>query len=142
MEIADIRRRLRGAIEKGRENAAARRSRTDEAQRSYVRFLESVATPLFRQFANALQAEGYVFRVFTPAGGLRLSSERSTQDFIELALDTAGDPPAVVVRTSRGRGSRVQVTESPLREDRRIDELTEDDVLDALVREIPPFVDR
>jgi hypothetical protein len=80
--------------------------------------------------------------VFTPAGGLRLSSERSPEDFIELALESATQPALVLVRANRGRGSRLRTSEVPLREDRAIEELTETDVLEALLREIRPFVER
>jgi hypothetical protein len=142
MEIADVRKRLRGAIDRARADASARRARTEQAGRDYAVFLSRVATPLFRQLANALQAEGYAFRVFTPADGLRLSSERSPDDFIELALEPGADPAIVLVRVKRGRGSRVMMTEMPLREGRGIDELNEEDVLDAILREIPPFVER
>jgi hypothetical protein len=142
MEISRVRKRLQRAIALARADAAARRARSDRAESSYARFLETIATPVFRQFANALQAEGYPFRVFTPASGLRLSSERSPGDGIELALEPATDPALVMVRVTRGRGSRISTTEVPLREGCAIDELTEEDVLDALARAIPPFVER
>ena len=35
MEITDVRRRLRGAIEEARRDAAERRARTDAAERDY-----------------------------------------------------------------------------------------------------------
>jgi hypothetical protein len=142
MEISEVRKRVKSAIERARADAAARRVRVDEADRAYAAFLEGVAGPIFRQVANALQAEGYVYRVFTPAGGLRLSSERSPEDFIELALESATQPALVLVRANRGRGSRLRTSEVPLREDRAIEELTETDVLEALLREIRPFVER
>jgi hypothetical protein len=142
VETSEVRKRVQRVIERARADAAARRARADQSDRTYTRFLEAVATPVFRQFANALQVEGYSFRVFTPASGLRLSSERSPDDYIELALEPAADPALVMVRINRARGSRVSTTELPLREGCAIDELTEEDVLDALARAIPPFVER
>jgi hypothetical protein len=142
MEISDIRKRLKQEIAKRRAASAERRRRVDEAQRAYDAFLSRVATPVVRQFANALKAEGYSFRVFTPTGGLRLASERSPEDFIELALDTTGDEPAVIGRVSRGRGRRVVSAERPLTEAGSIDALTEEDVVQFLVTQIGPFVER
>ena len=48
---------------------------------------------MFRQVASALKAEGHHFTVFTPGGGVRLMSDKSSDDFIELSLDTSGEQP-------------------------------------------------
>ena len=142
MEVSDVRRRLRGAIEKARLAAAERRVRSDEASRSYEEFLAHRAVPLFHQVASALVAEGHVFKVFTPAGSVRLASERTPDEFIELTLDGASDPPRVVGRTSRGRGRRLTTSERPVRDDALVAELTEDDLLSFLLEEILPLVER
>ena len=52
--------------------------RSDEAGRAYEAFLNQRAIPIFRQVANILRAEGFLFTVFTPAGGVRLMSDRLT----------------------------------------------------------------
>ncbi|RPJ85733.1 MAG: hypothetical protein EHM13_00230 [Acidobacteria bacterium] len=142
MEISDIRRRLRQTIETARRRATERRVRVDAASRAWEPFLVNKATPVLRMFANALKAEGHPFQVFTPAGGLRLMSERSSDDFIELALDTAADPPAVVGRVNRGRGSRLITTERAIRADTPVESLTEEDVLAFLLDEIAAFLER
>ncbi len=142
MEISDVRRRVRQTIEASRRRAAERRARVDAASKAWEPFLAGTATPVFRMFANALKAEGYPFQVFTPTGGLRLMSERSSDDYIELALDTAADPPAVIGRVNRGRGSRLITTERPLRPDTPVTSLTEEDVLSYLLEEIAPFVEK
>jgi hypothetical protein len=142
MEVSDVRRRLVHTISRAKHAAAERRARADAAARAYEGFLEKVATPVFRLFATALRAEGHPFAVHTPAGGLRLAADRAGEDFIELALDTTIDPPAVIARVSRGRGHRVISTERPVRDDTAIDRLTEDDVLEFLLGEIVPFVVR
>ena len=77
MEISEVRRRLLVAIEKARRAAEERRARTDTAGRDYQQFLEQRATPVFQQLAGALKAEGYSFKVFTPASSIRLASDRS-----------------------------------------------------------------
>ena len=142
METSEVRRRVRQAMEQARRASVERRMRADAAARAYDTFLLNVATPVFQMFANALKAEGYPFQVFTPAGGLRLMSERSSDDYIELVLDTTGDPPVVAARVNRGRGRRVLTTERPLRADRAVEHLTEEDVLELLLGEIEPFVER
>lgn len=142
MEVSEVRRRLRAAIDQARRQAAARRERSDAAARDFEQLLQDRAIPVFHTLAAALSAEGHRFAVFTPAGMVRLSSERSTQDFIELALDSTGDTPALVVRTSRGRGRRQLTSERAVREGSRIAELTDEDLLGFVLDEIAPFVER
>jgi hypothetical protein len=141
MDVAEVRRRLRRAIEIARREAADRRGRSDTAARDYEVFLAERAVPTFQQFASALTSEGHPFKMFTPAGSVRLASERSHEEFIELFLDTSQDPPQVLGRSSRGRGRRMITSERPVREGAAISDLTEDDVLTYLVAEIVPFVE-
>lgn len=142
MEISDVRRRLLQTIERAKRDAAARRAAADEAGQAYNDFLTGVATPLVHMFVTALRAEGYLFQVFTPAGSLRIASEKSRDDYIELTLDTSGTPPAVVGRVSWTRGRRATSSERPIREGATVSELTEEDVLRFLLDEIGPFVER
>ena len=142
MEISEVRQRLKQTIDRSRRAAAERRTRTDAAATAYERFLERIAVPVFKQFAAALRAEGHLFQVFTPGGGLRLASERSSEDFIELRLDLSGHEPAVLGGVSHVRGSRVLSHEATLLPERDIADLTEEDVLRFLLREIQPFVER
>ena len=140
MEISEIRKRVLQAIDRSRRVAAERRARSDAATAAYERFLAEVATPLFKQFAAVLKAEGYPFQVFTPAGGLRLASDRSPEDFIELQLDVSGQSPVVLGHVNRSRGSRIVSSERPIGVG--VAELTEHDVLEFLSQEIRPFVER
>ena len=142
MEVSDVRRRIRSAIETARARGAERRARTDDAARAYEQFLPAIAVPAFHGVAAALTGEGHRFNVITPAGTVRMSPERSAEDFIELALDTERDRPAVVLRTARGRGRRMVSTERPLREDLPIGELAEEDVVTAVIEEAIPFIER
>jgi hypothetical protein len=142
IEISDMRKRLRAAIEKSRKAAEARRLAVDEASAAYEQFLARLAEPLVQMLANALRAEGFAFTVFTPKRGLRMSSSRSGEDFIEFALDTSAPQPTVLLRVNRGRGRRVVQHERPIRGEERIDQLTEEDVLKALMEEIGPFVEK
>jgi hypothetical protein len=97
--------------------------------------------PLFKQLASALKAEGYAFTVFTPGGGVRLMSDRSADDFIELSLDLSGDRPSVVAHVKRGRGSRVIESETAIAEGSAAS-LTEQKLLDVLLDALTPFVER
>src|SRR3954469_4602511 len=133
MEIADVRKRIYSTIERAKQRAAERRARGDEAARAYSTFLDTVAVPMFRQVANVLKSEGYPFSVFTPSGSVRLMSDRTAEDFVELTLDTAGDTPQVVGHTRWSRGRRVSESERPVGSPAA---LTEADVLDFLVKEL------
>ena len=141
MEIGEVRRRVLQTIDRARREAALRRTRVDEASREYGEFLDRTAVPLFHQVARSLRAEGHAFNVFTPPGSVRLASERSAEDYIELVLDSSGSTPQVIGRCSRSRGRRVLETERPITE-KPISEVTEEDVLAFLLKELEPFVER
>ena len=142
MEIPEVRRRLRAVIDQARREASARRERTAATSRAYTEFLAQRAVPTFHTFAAALVAEGYKFKVFTPAESVRLASESGGEDFIEIVLDATTDPPRVTGHTSRSRGRRSLSTERPIRAGAGPADLTEEDVLEFLVEEIAPFVER
>ena len=142
MEVSDIRRRVRTAIEAARRHAQERRVRADRAALEYHDFLRDRAVPLFQTVAAALVAEGFRFKIFTPADSVKLAAEASGTDFIELSLDSSVDPPGVVGRTSRGRGSRLVSTERPIKENTAVADLSEEDVLVFLMEEILPFIER
>lgn len=142
VEIAIVRRHVQAAIAAARDRARRRRSETAEAEKAYEAFLENVATPVTKQVATVLKAEGQSFTVFTPGGGLRLASDRARDDFIELALDTASDRPQVIGRISRTRGSRTLTDERPVKADAAPDGLTEQDVLTFLMDALQPWFER
>jgi hypothetical protein len=127
-------------MEQARSNAAARRERSDAAARDYEQFLATIAIPVVQQFANVLSAEGHHFHLATPAGSVRLTSASSSEDYVEILLDTSQDPPEVIGRTSHGRGRRMVASERPVRDQTAVSELNEEDVLAFLLTEIVPFV--
>ena len=139
MEISLVRRRLTETIERAKKQAADRRGRGDAAARDFELFLQKIAVPLFRQIANALKADGYAFTVFTPSGSVRLMSDRAAEDYIELTLDAAANPPQVVGQISRTRGRRVIDAERPIGAPGT---LTEEQLLDFLLKELEAFVER
>ena len=142
MEISFVRRRLTAAIERARRGAQERRQRAADAERSYDVFLQQVATPVVRMLATTLKAEGYLFTVFTPAGRVRLASDKGRDDYIELTLDAAVDPPQVVGLVSYGRGSRTISEERPLKAGATPEAITEEDVLEFLVNSLEPWLQR
>ena len=142
MEVSDVRKRVRETMERARRRTAERRTRNDEAAREYEQFLDQIAVPLFRQIGNVLRAEGYTFTVSTPGGGVRLASDRSGGDFLELRLDTGSATPHVMIHSSRGRGGRVIDSETPIGAGASIASLAEEDVLVSVLTELEPFVER
>src|SRR3954470_17292166 len=66
MEVSDVRRRLRGAIEEAKRRAAERRGRVDEASRAWADVLTATVEPAFHTLASALSGEGHRFKVLTP----------------------------------------------------------------------------
>ena len=139
MEISEVRKRILQTIDRAKQQVAERRVRNDEATRAFGPFLDAIAVPLVRQVAQVLRAEERPFNVFTPSGSVRLMSDRSSEDFIELFLDTSGDQPQVVGRTRRGRGHRVLESEETLGAP---GDLSEDDVLTFLLKGLEGFVER
>jgi hypothetical protein len=142
IETSEIRKRLRHAIDERRKITAARRQKVDAASAAYTELLERIATPLVQMLANVLRAEGHNFTVFTPTGGLRMSLAKSADDFIEFALDTSQDEPFAALRVNRTRGRRVVQDERPIKDRTPVERLSEEDVLQALLEEIAPFVER
>jgi hypothetical protein len=141
MEISTVRRRLQETIDRARRAAADRRHRTDEAAREYDQFLEQIAVPVFKQVAGALKASGYPFGVMTPGGSVRLTSEKTADDYIELSLDTAGEQAVVMGHSRHSRGRRVREIERPIGSG-PVGALSEEDVLSFLLSALEPFVEK
>lgn len=138
-DVAVVRKRVRTAIEQARRDQAERRGRAAEAQKTYDQFLENAAIPVFRMFANILKSEGLSFEVMTPAGGVRLQSERNRDDAIEMELDMSADPPQPLVTITRVRGSRVIQTDRSIKGSNPLVQLGEEDVIDMLLDELRPW---
>ena len=141
METSVVRKRVNEAIERAKRRASERRTRSDEAARDYARFLEQIAVPIFRQVASSLKVSNFTFTVFTPSGSVRLMSDKTAEDFIELTLDATGERPLVMGHTSRTRGRRVIESERPIA-DAAIADLADEQVLDFLLTELTPMIER
>ena len=141
-EIAEVRQRVRQTIEQARLAAAERRARAAVAGEQGRRFIERVATPVARQVLSVLRAEGFGYRLSTPAGAVRLVSDRSREDFIDIAVDAGGDAVTIMTTVSHVRGQRVLTTERPLAADVEIEALAEGHVLEFFLDAIRVFVER
>jgi hypothetical protein len=141
MEIADVRKRVLEAMDRAKKQSAERRTQADRASRAFDNLLSGRAVPLVRQIASILKAEGYLFTVFTPSASVRLMSDTSAEDFIEIALDSSGDVPRVVGRVSRSRGRRVLDVERTIASGDPA-AITEEELLAFLMKELEPFVER
>jgi hypothetical protein len=142
MDIPEVRRRVRAAIDQARRDAGARRERADAASRAYDQFLDSLAIPAFNLIASALVGEGHRFKVLTPAGSVRLAAEAASDDFIELTFDPSEDPPVVLGRSNVGRGRRSVTAERPIREGVAVQDLTDEDVVNFVISELPRLIAR
>ena len=142
MEVSEVRRQLKHAIDRAKTRAQQKRQRTADADRAYSAFIEEVATPTTRMMANALKAEGYPFTVSTPSGGLRLASDRGRDDYVEFGLDNSSDAPTVVGRIRYTRGSRTLEDERPIKAGAAPQDLSDTDVLAFLVAALEPWLER
>jgi hypothetical protein len=141
VEVGHVRNQLRGAIDAARHRAQARREHIAQAEQSFAAFLER-ATPVLRQLTTALRSESLAFTLFTPEHALRLASDRSRVDFIELTLDATADPPVVVLHSSYARGSRTLDEERPLATGRWPHEISDDELLAQLLQALAPWLER
>jgi hypothetical protein len=142
LEVSHVRRRLTMAVEQSRKAAQVRRERAADTERAYETMLTDVAVPVMRMLASALKADGYPFTVATPGGSVRLGSDKGRDDYIEIGLDTAADPPEVVGRISYTRGSRTVADERPIKGGASPQAITEDDVLEFLLQALRPWLER
>jgi len=142
MEVSDVRRRLRAAIDEAKRHSAERRARVDAASRAWEETLPVIVVPAFHALSQALAAEGHRFHVLTPGESARLSVERSAEEFVELALDTARETPAVMLRSTRGRGRRMVSSERVVVAGEAIAQLTQEAVVGLLLEELIPFIER
>ena len=143
LETSDIRRGVREAIADAHATGPdARRARTARAEEVGSDLLQRVAAPLFRTIASVLIAEGYRFTVSTPPGVVRLTSEASGDNYVELALNTKCDPPALLVRSARVRRDEGVIDERVVAEHPAIGALTDAHLFTAVLTGLRFIVDR
>jgi hypothetical protein len=141
MEVSDVRRHVRDAIQRARRDAADRRERNDSAARAWLELRDRLVVPVCQQVMQALRPEGVPFQLSTPGDVVRLTHERATEDFIELGLDTSSEP-RVVCRSQRVRGREILETERTVAPATSIESITDEQILQTLMDVLPPFVER
>jgi hypothetical protein len=142
VEVSHVRKRLTASLERARRDAQQRRERTAEAQRAYDVFLADIAVPISRMLVSALKADGYMFTIATPGGGVRLTSDKTRDDYIDIALDSTSDPPQVVGHINYTRGSRTISDERPIKAGELPSAITEEEFLDFLLSALDPWLAR
>jgi hypothetical protein len=142
LETAEVRRQLTHRLAELRKVQTQRRSSADAARAAFEGVLEREIAPTMRQFAQALKAEGFSFSVQTPASTVRLVSDRSSDNVVDIVLELNGPQPSVVVRTAYTRGRRQLEDERTLAQGDAIASLDGDRVLAVLLDVIEPFVER
>jgi hypothetical protein len=142
MELDQIRRRVQLRLADLKRAAAERREKVAAAERAYGSFLANVATPTVNAVAQSLSAEGYPYRVTTPGGAVRMSSERSSRTYLEIRLDTSGATPQPVVEIGRERGSRILADERPICQGVAIDAIADEHLLAVLLEAMAELIDR
>jgi len=143
MEPSVLRKRVREAIESGRQAAAARRSASDAASRTWQTTRETIVGPAWRQAVQVLRAEGYLLQVSTPGDAVRVSLENAPQDGVELALDTTGPEPALLQRVTRSRGRDMTSDESVVVSgSEAIGAVTDEQACSLLLTAMAPFFER
>ena len=190
-EPSDLVRRVRRAVADARAAATARRAEAEpqastallaapkregepERRREDVAaaeteghaVLDGLVSPLCKRVAAVLAAEGHRFEVSTPVGAVRLSRGATREEFVEIALDTSRNPPALLGRAAwvsgqrvrqvadqrpgrrrRGRaawvwGQRVRQEERVVAEHPDIGRLTAEKLLDYLLAAMVPLMER
>jgi len=141
MENADVRRRVREAMTGAKRRSTERRQQLDEASRAWAAVLPDVIVPLARQVVQALAAEAVRLQMSTPGERVLIASEHRPEDYVELALEPAGDDAVVIMRATQGRAGlteeRVLARGAP-----GIESLTEEQLLDALLEGLAPWLAR
>ena len=141
-EVSEVRQRVLTMIERARRDAAERRARAEVVEVHARRFIQETATPVVQQVISILKVERLSFRLSTPAGSVRLTSEKHHEDFIDLTVDASQDPVTIMTTLSHVHGQRVSTTDRPLADGVAVDQLTEEHVLAFLLEALPVFVAR
>jgi len=142
LEVAQIRRRVQVRLTDLKKVAAARRERVAAAEAAYETFLAGIALPTLTTFAQALSAEAYPYRVLTPGGSARLSSDRSNKTYVEIRLDTSARIPSIIGEISRERGHRLVTDDRVLAEGTPIEAITDEMLVEFLLDAMAELIER
>jgi hypothetical protein len=142
LETAEVRRQLTHRLAELKKAQVQRRGTADTARAAFDAVLEREIAPTVRQFAQVLKAEGFPFSVQTPASMVRMVSDRSSDNVIDIVLELGLPQPAVVARSAYTRGRRQIEDERTLAQGEGIATIDAERVLAVLLDMIEPFVER
>jgi hypothetical protein len=142
LETAEVRRQLTHRLAELKKAQVQRRGAADAARTAFDTVLEREIAPTVRQFVQALKAEGFPFSVQTPASTVRMVSDRSSDNVIDIVLELGLPQPAVVARSAYTRGRRQVEDERTLAQGEGIATIDAERVLAVLLDMIEPFVER
>ena len=140
MDVAALRKRILreldrpGAVKASISNAE-RRATGDNARQQFARLLDTTIVPLLKQTGDILKAEGDLCRLHTPSDMVKLAFDRSSEDFIEIMLDTA-TPPHVIGRSSVRKKGGTLVEDRIIGVGKEVDEINDEDVVGYLLPEL------
>jgi len=138
MDVAALRKRILRELDRPgavKATTAERRASGDTARQQFARLLDTTIVPLLKQTADILKAEGSLCRVATPSDHAQLSFDRSSEDFVEIMLDTAM-PPHVIGRSSARKKGGTVVEDRIIGVGKEIDEISDEDVVAYLLPEL------
>ena len=142
MDSGEIGRRIRRTLADAKIGAVERRERTAVAEVEGQQVIGRIVIPVMKTIASVLSAESYRCSISTPNGSVRLSFDSPRDAYIEVVMNTASDPPTLIGRTGRARGSRVLNNEYVIVSHPAIKQLTEDDLVSFVQRELLLIIER
>ena len=144
MDVSELRKRILRALDDARKDAVTRRTEVDEAARAYEQFLETLAVPLLKQARHVLRAEKQLFTVHTPAGSVaaRLGQRRRRRSSSSCSTCRRACRRSSAASASRAAGRAWSSKSVRSRPAKPSPTLTEDDVAQFLVTEIPKLIVR
>ena len=142
MDSGEIGRRIRRTLVDAKAKAVERREQTTVAGVEGQQVMRRIVIPVMKTIASVLSAESYRCSISTPNGSVRLSFDSPRDAYIEVVIDTANDPPALIGRTGRTRGSRVLSNEQVIVGHPAIGQLTEEDLVSFVQRELLLVIER
>ena len=142
MDSGEIGRRIRRTLVDAKAKAVERREQTAVAEVEGQQVMRQIVIPVMKTITSVLSAEGYRCSMSTPNESVRLSFDSPRDAYIEVVMNTANDPPTVIGRTGRTRGSRVLSNEYVIVSHPAIKQLTEEDLVTFVQRELLLVIDR
>ena len=142
MDSGEIGRRLRRTLVDAKAKAVERLEQTAVADVEGQQAMRRIVIPVMKTIVSVLSAEGYRCSVSTPHESARLSFASPRDAYMVVGVNTAYDRPTLIGRTGRTRGSRVLSNEYVIVSHPAIGQLTEEDLVTFVQRELLLVIER